>query len=128
MNEEPQDRRRVGDVCVRRLTVATPETSLRSVSALMDAEDKGWVILVEQRGLAPVGVVTASSIVKQLARFGRHTVKAPASAAAEPLMALTTEHAGLADVSRLMSGYRLPCVPVVDPRGALCGVVTKAPR
>lgn len=109
------------DVMTRPVWTVEPSTTVRAASALL--VDHGFSALpVVRQGGALVGVVSAYDLL--LVNLDQE-----ASATVEQVMTTRVTSAPLtatpSELASAMLGHRLRCLPVVDARGAVVGVVSR---
>ncbi len=108
------------DVMTRPVVTVEPTTSVRAASALLI--DRSFSALpVVERGGRLVGIVSGADLLvaglNQTTTTVATVMKSPVISA--PLTATPTE------LASAMLGNRLHCLPVVDARGAVVGVVSR---
>jgi PII-like signaling protein/predicted transcriptional regulator len=133
---------RAGDVMPREVSSVAPDASVRDVVELLLGKRYRAIPVV--RGGAPVGIITNSDLLEragltvrvallasldraelqealeQLARGGR-----TAESVMTPNPVAVNAAAPLTEVAELMAHRRLKCLPVVDDRGAMVGMVSR---
>lgn len=113
----------LGALMTRPVVTANPTISLREVRALFERLAIHHLPIVGADG-APVGIVSAND----LDRAGRWGVHGEREATArdvmsDPVQTLTTEHS-LHEAAALLNRHRFHCLPVVDERGRVAGILT----
>ena len=105
----------------------TPETSVEDVARLMVQHDCGEIPVVEGGGAgALVGVITDRDIVVRLIAEGRDVRQATVSACmSQPALSLRPD-AQVSDAMEMMQAHQVRRLPIVDERGAVCGIVAQA--
>ncbi len=117
----------IGDVCVRDVVVAGPETTVREAARLMAKHHVGNLVVVQEasRGrLVPIGIVTDRDIV-------RNVVAEALDAGAFTLgdlgardLVTVSEDLGIFECLRHMRLNGIRRMPVVDQDGALVGIIS----
>ena len=104
------------------VVTASPETSLADLTQLMNDEDVGSVVVLEDDG--PAGIVTDRDVALEAVAEG----KDPSSVTAGDVMSedLVTVDAdsGIFDVLRTMEEEHVRRIPATDADGNLAGIVT----
>jgi len=100
-------------------------TDVRAVAEMMVAEDCGEIPVCDENR-KPTGVVTDRDIVCRLVAKGKN----PLEYRAEDCMSSPTITARpdtpVDECARLMEQYQVRRLPVVDPSGMICGIVSQA--
>lgn len=103
------------------VVTASPSTSLTELAKIMEEEDVGSVVIVEEN--RPRGIVTDRDITIEAVAGG----KDPTSVSADDVMSedLVTVDAdsGIFDVIRTMEESNVRRIPAVDADGDLAGIV-----
>jgi CBS domain-containing protein len=114
-----------GDVCMREVTIAEPETPVIDAARLMRANHVGCIVVVREtaHGPIPIGVLTdrdiATAIVAQ--DVDLRSLRVEDVMTSGPVTA--GENDTLFDVLGLMRGAGVRRVPVVGANGELIGLV-----
>ena len=101
-----------------------PDTSLPEVAKMMVDNDCGLIPVIENK--IPVGVVTDRDIVCRLVANNTNPLEANAADCMSKPIVTVTPDISLEECSRLMEEKRIRRVPVVDEKGACCGIVALA--
>ena len=116
----------VRDVMTESLAFCPPDKMLDGVARMMAACDCGAVPVVDPATLEVVGIVTDRDIVCHAVALGRD----PARLRADDVMTAPVRAVGRGDsiehCAAEMERARLRRLPVVDERGRLCGIVSRA--
>jgi len=111
----------VNDVISESVVAADPDTQVQTVVGMMDQEDVGSVVVVEDNN--PLGIVTDRKIALAL--------KDTSDIAERPIREFVSENLVTADPSmnlfdliQVMSDQGIRRMPVVDNDGSLRGIVT----
>ena len=105
----------------------TPDTNLRDVAKLMAEHDCGDIpIIQDTKGRKPIGVITDRDITLRAVAQGLNPLELTAKdCMSKPVVTVTPETV-LEDCCHVMEDHQIRRVPVVDERGACCGVVSQA--
>lgn len=105
----------------------TPGTSLQQVARLMRERDCGEIPVVENlQTMKPVGVVTDRDIAIRVVALGKNPLTLTARDCMSTPVVTVTPDTTLEDCCRVMEYKQIRRVPVVDERGASCGIVAQA--
>ncbi|HUJ49392.1 MAG TPA: CBS domain-containing protein [Bryobacteraceae bacterium] len=117
----------IGDVCVRDVVVAGPETTVREAARLMAKHHVGNLVVVQEESrarLVPIGIVTDRDIV-------RNVVAEALDAGAFTLgdlgardLVTVGEDLGVFECIQHMRLNGIRRMPVVDQDGALVGIIS----
>lgn len=103
------------------VVTASPSTTLTELAQLMEDEDVGSVIIVEED--RPRGIVTDRDItIEAVARGEDPTTVTAEDVMSEDLVTVDTE-SGIFDVIRTMEESHVRRIPAVDADGNLAGIV-----
>ena len=118
---------KVREIMSARLVCSTPDASLRDIARQMKEHDCGEIPIVDSRQSSKlVGVITDRDIVCRVVAQGRNPLELTAKECmTSPVLTVSSE-ADLEEVCRMMEQHQIRRVPVVDPRGAACGIVSQA--
>ena len=118
---------RVREIMSNDVICCTPDTNLREVAQMMARHDCGDIPVVERGdGRRPVGVITDRDITCRAVAEGRNPLELTAAdCMSEPVVTVTPDTV-LEDCCHTMEQNQIRRVPVVDERGACCGVVSQA--
>jgi CBS domain-containing protein len=105
----------------------TPDTRLSNVAQMMVDYDCGAIPVVEStNNMRPVGMVTDRDIVCRAVARGNNPVDMSArDVMSSPVIAATPDMSVEA-AGNLMAENQVRRLPVVDERGACCGIVAQA--
>jgi len=117
----------VREIMSKDVICCTPDTNLRDVAKLMAEHDCGDIPIISTRdGRKPIGVITDRDITCRAVAQGRNPLEITAKDyMSTPVVTVTPEMA-LEDCCHVMEEHQIRRVPVVDERGACCGVVSQA--
>lgn len=117
---------RVGEYCNREVVVMTARHSVCDVAKTMRDLHVGDVVIVEQRGDAPVpvGIVTDRDLAIEVLAAGRDAAEVSvAQIMSTDLITAREDDDAMATLQRMRNaGVRR--MPVVDAAGALVGIIT----
>ncbi|MEO7190755.1 MAG: CBS domain-containing protein [Vicinamibacterales bacterium] len=105
----------------------TPATTLRDVARMMLEHNCGEIPVIETAGERRlIGVITDRDIVcRGVARGHDPNEATAASCMSQPPVTVTTD-TSLTECCQIMEAHQIRRVPVVDQRGACCGIVAQA--
>lgn len=105
----------------------TTDTSLTEVAKMMVDNDCGEIPVVEsQTNKRPIGVVTDRDIVCRTVAKGINPLDLTAADCMTKPIVTVTPDMSIDDCCRIMEEKRIRRVPVVDEKGACCGIVALA--
>ena len=111
----------VDDVIQTDVITAEPDTPLPDVAQMMEAEDVGSVVLVEED--RPMGIVTDRTIALSLREMETPAEQTAADVSSEDIITGTTSMT-VSDVLDLLSENTIRRLPIVDDNQELEGIVT----
>lgn len=118
---------KVQEIMTRRVICCTPETSIQEVARLMRDHNMGAVPVVESEdNPRPVGMVTDRDIAMRAIADGRDPARARARDCMSANVWTVRENENLEACTRVMEEHQVRRVPVVDDRGACCGIIAQA--
>ncbi len=101
-----------------------PDTTLPEVAKMMVDKDCGEIPVLENK--IPVGVITDRDIVCRLIAKNINPLESTAADCMSTPVVTVTPDISLEECSRIMQEKRIRRVPVVDEKGACCGIVALA--
>lgn len=105
----------------------TPDTNLQDVAKLMAEHDCGDIPVIQDRdGRKLIGVITDRDITCRAVAEGRNPLELTAQDCMSKPVVTVTPDTMLEDCCHTMERNQIRRVPVVDERGACCGVVSQA--
>ena len=105
----------------------TPDTPLQDVARMMVENDCGCIPVVEsQEAMKPVGVITDRDICCRTVAEGKNPLEMTAGDCMSSPVVTVTREASVDDCCATMEQNQVRRVPVVDERGACCGMVAQA--
>ena len=117
----------VKEIMTESPTCCTPDTPLQDVARMMVENDCGCVPVVEsQETLKPVGVITDRDICCRTVAEGKNPLEMTAGDCMSSPVVTVTREASVDDCCVTMEQNQVRRVPVVDERGACCGMVAQA--
>lgn len=117
----------VKDIMTRDPACCTPDTNLQAVARLMVECDCGEIPVVENRqSMKPVGVVTDRDICCRTVAEGKNPLGMTAGDCMSSPCVTVTPEMSVEECCRVMEENQIRRVPVVDERGACCGIVAQA--
>ena len=117
----------VKDIMTQDPACCTPDTSLREVAQLMVEHDCGQSPVVESKNtMKLVGVITDRDITCRSVAVGKNPLEMTASDCMSSPCITVTPEMSVEECCRVMENKQVRRVPVVDERGACCGIVAQA--
>lgn len=105
----------------------TPDTNLKDVAKLMAEHDCGDIPVIQDGdGRKLIGVITDRDITCRAVAEGRNPLELTAQDCMSKPVVTVTPDTMLEDCCHTMERNQIRRVPVVDARGACCGVVSQA--
>jgi predicted transcriptional regulator len=116
----------VGEICSREVVVVEKGVSVVVAAQLMRTHHVGDLVVVEERDgrKVPVGIVTDRDIVVEVVAAGVNPEALKVGDIMGPEIATVRESEGLFEALRYMRDKGVRRMPVVDPHGALVGILT----
>jgi len=113
----------VREIMSDHVTCYTPDTDLKDVAKLMAEHDCGDIPVIQGRdGPKPIGIITDRDITCRAVAEGRNPLELAAQdCMSKPVMTMTPDTM-LENCCHTMERNQIRRVPVVDERGAWCGV------
>ena len=118
---------KVKEIMTKNPTCCTPDTNLQQVARMMLDCNCGEIPVVEsQQTMKPIGVVTDRDIACRVVAQGQNPLQKTAKdCMTKPAITVTPE-TSLEECCQLMEKRQIRRVPVVDQKGACCGMVAQA--
>lgn len=118
---------KVKDVMTSDPACCTPDSNLKDVARMMVERNCGAIPVVEnQRSKKPVGVVTDRDITCRAVAEGRNPLDLTAGELmTRPVLTLAPDDS-LEECLNVMEERQVRRIPVVDSKGACCGIVAQA--
>jgi CBS domain-containing protein len=117
----------VKEIMTKDPACCTAETLLPEVARLMIEFDCGEIPVVDNAASrVPVGVVTDRDIVCRTVANGLNPIELTAADCMSKPIVTVTPDTSVEECGRLMEEKKIRRVPVVDERGACCGIVALA--
>jgi CBS domain-containing protein len=117
----------VKDIMTREPACCTPDTNLQEVARMMVERDCGGIPVVdERRSMKPMGIVTDRDICCRTVAAGKNPLGMRAGDSMSSPCVTVTPEMSVEDCCRMMEENKIRRVPVVDERGACCGIVAQA--
>jgi CBS domain-containing protein len=116
----------IGDISVRNVVTAPPETTIQDAARLMRINHTGDLLIAaedSERG-APYGIVTDRDIVVAVVALGLDPAVLTVGDIMSQELETVREDAGVYETLRRMSAAGVRRMPVVTRQGALAGIVT----
>jgi CBS domain-containing protein len=110
-----------------KVVCCTPDTRLSNVAQMMVEYDCGAIPVVESaNNKRPVGMVTDRDIVCRAVAQGNNPVDMSARDVMSTPVIAATPDMSVEAAGNLMASNQIRRLPVVDERGACCGIVAQA--
>src|SRR5437773_9067219 len=118
---------KIKELMTKNPACCTPDTNLQRVASMMVECNCGEIPVVEsQQTMKPVGVVTDRDIACRAVAKGKNPLQMTAKdCMSMPVVTVTPENT-VEESLRLMKKHQIRRIPVVDQRGACCGIVAQA--
>ena len=116
----------VRDIMTPDPACCTPDTPLPDVARQMVDHDCGEIPVVDPSTKAPIGVVTDRDITCRAVAENRNPLELRAKDCMSTPVVTVTPQTEVDDCCRTMEENQVRRVPVVDERGACCGMVSQA--
>lgn len=115
-----------GELCNRRVVIATPDEPILAVARRMRDQRVGCVVVVEGAPgeRRPIGILTDRDIVVFAVADGGALAERTVRACMNPNLVTARERDGLLEVTRRMRVNGVRRIPVVDERGVLQGILS----
>lgn len=117
----------IGDVCVRDVVVAGPETTVREAARLMAKQHVGNLVVVreEARGrVVPIGIVTDRDIVRNVVAEALDARVFTLGDLGVRELVTVSEDLGIFECLQHMRLHGIRRMPVVDQYGSLVGIIS----
>ena len=115
----------VRDIMTANPAHCSPNSGLDEVAQLMAKHDCGELPVCDPLG-KPLGVVTDRDIVCRIVAKGQNPCELTAADCMSAPVVTATPEMSVEDCARLMEAHQVRRLPVVDERGACCGIVAQA--
>lgn len=116
---------RVEDVMTTNPQCAHPQTNICDVAKMMADCDCGEIPVVDS-AQRPLGVITDRDIACRVVAQGKDPAHTHAGDAMSSPVITVTPETSLEECCRLMEEKQVRRIPVVDSKGACCGIVSQA--
>jgi len=118
---------KVSEIMSKKPVYGTPDTSLHVIAQMMVESDCGCIPIVEnEESKAPIGMITDRDIVIRTVAENRNPLDFQAEDIMTGRIVTVTPETTVEDCCNLMESKQIRRVAVVDPTGALCGMVAQA--
>lgn len=112
----------VGDVMTQSVQTITPEVTAREVATLFARHNIGSVVVVEPETNEPLGIVTESDVLREVAAGADVESRQAASFLTSPLVTIPTD-ADIHAAADRMKEHSIRRLPVIED-GTLLGILT----
>ncbi|MBS1797764.1 MAG: CBS domain-containing protein [Acidobacteria bacterium] len=118
---------KVKEIMTHQPVYGTPDTSIHVIAQLMAENDCGCIPIVASEEVHyPIGVVTDRDIVLRTVALNNNPLNYKAADIMTNTIFTTTPETALEECCRLMETHQIRRLAVVDPNGALCGMISQA--
>jgi len=117
----------IGDVCVRDVVIATPDTTVREAAQLMAQHHVGNLVVVQKEigGLiVPVGIITDRDIVRNVVAEALDASVFTLGDLGARELVTAWEDQGVFECMQQMRINGVRRMPVVDRKGGLVGIIS----
>jgi len=117
----------IGDVCVRDVVVAGPETTAREAAQLMAKHHVGNLVVVQEEPkgrVVPIGIVTDRDIVRNVVAEALDARVFTLGDLGARELVTVSEDLGIFECMQHMRLHGIRRMPVVDQDGALMGIIS----
>jgi CBS domain-containing protein len=114
----------IGDISVRNVATAPPETTIQEAARLMRINHTGDLLIAAEGGGAPYGIVTDRDIVVAVVALGLDPAVLTVGDIMSQELETVPEDAGVYETLRRMSAAGVRRMPVVTRQGEIAGIVT----
>ena len=116
----------VGDLCNRRVVIATPDESLTAAARRMSDLHVGTLVVVNDTrgGQMPIGVLTDRDLVVRVLAERRDVDRLVVREVMTGELVTARESENLYDALKKMRSFGVRRLPIVDDDGALVGILT----
>jgi len=117
----------IGDVCVRDVVVAGPETTAREAAQLMAKHHVGNLVVVQEEPkgrVVPIGIVTDRDIVRNVVAEALDARVFTLGDLGARELVTVSEDLGIFECMQHMRLHGIRRMPVVDQDGALVGIIS----
>ncbi len=117
----------IGEICVRDVVVAGPETPVREAAQLMAKHHVGNVVVVREESLGhvvPIGVITDRDIVRNVVAEELDTAMFTLGDLLARDVITVPEDLGVFECMQQMRLNGIRRMPVVDASGSLVGIIS----
>jgi CBS domain-containing protein len=117
----------IGDVCVRDVVVASPETTVREAARLMAEQHVGNVVVVKQEAggrVVPIGIVTDRDVVRNVVAEALDASMFTLGDLGARELVTVGEEVGIFECVQHMRVNGIRRMPVVDGDGGLVGIIS----
>ncbi|HTS51150.1 MAG TPA: CBS domain-containing protein [Bryobacteraceae bacterium] len=117
----------IGDVCVRDVVVAGPETTVREAARLMAKQHVGNLVVVQEEAggrVVPIGIITDRDIVRNVVAEALDARVFTLGDLGVRELVTVNEDLGIFECMQHMRLHGIRRMPVVDQDGALVGIIS----
>ena len=110
------------NVCIKPVTTASTETTVREASQLMRSKNIGALVVVGSGG-KPKGLLTDRDIVVDVVAQGKDPATIQVAEVMRKNPAVITEDKGILDATRILGERGVRRLPIVSKKGKLVGII-----
>jgi CBS domain-containing protein len=116
----------IGEICTRKVIVASRDTSIHEAAKLMREHHSGDIVVTDERDdrRIPVGIVTDRDMVIEILAEGLSAVDLSVGDVMTENPVTAREKEGVMETIQLMRSAGIRRAPIVDAAGALVGIVS----
>lgn len=116
----------IGEICTRRVVIASRDTSIYDAAKLMREYHAGDLVVTDELGdkRTPIGIVTDRDIVIEILAEGLNPGGLTVGDIMTGSLVTVNEHDSIFEALRLMRSEGIRRTPIVDSAGALIGIVS----
>ncbi len=116
----------IGDLCQSHVATIDRNSTVHQAARLMREQHVGDVIVCDKTDgkMVPVGILTDRDIVVGLIALDIPTQNVRVEDVMTPTLVTVASDKGVFETIQLMEKYGVRRMPVVDPNGSLCGIVS----
>ena len=117
----------IGEICVRDVVVAPPQTTVREAARLMAKHHVGNLVVVREQGggqARPIGIITDRDIVRNVVAEGLDAAMFALSDLVARDLVTVQEDQGVFECMQHLGLNSIRRMPVVDRDGVLVGIIS----
>ena len=116
----------IGDLCTHQVATIERSANVHQAARLMREQHVGDVLVCDRKDgrQIPVGILTDRDIVVGLIALDIPTHDVKVEDVMTPTLVTVRSDQGVFETIQLMEKYGVRRLPVIDPNGSLCGIVS----